>query len=43
MVLKPVGVIHSPYKEKRDAPRQGRRSGEEITLEISTEMSHAVE
>jgi len=34
MKLKPIGVIRSPYKEKKDAPRQGRYSKElsEITV-----------
>ncbi len=34
MKLKQIGVIHSPYKEKKDAPRQGRYSEEisEITI-----------
>jgi len=34
MDLIPIGVIHSPYKERGDAPRQGRLSENEITLEI---------
>jgi tRNA-Thr(GGU) m(6)t(6)A37 methyltransferase TsaA len=34
MELTPIGVIHSPYKERGDAPRQGRLSENEITLEI---------
>jgi tRNA-Thr(GGU) m(6)t(6)A37 methyltransferase TsaA len=34
MNLVPIGVIHSPYKERGDAPRQGRLSDNEITLEI---------
>lgn len=34
MNLIPVGIIHSPYKEKRDAPRQGRLSDCEMILEI---------
>lgn len=42
MELKPIGVIHSPYKEKRDAPRQGRLSGDEIALEIFPEYSQAL-
>lgn len=34
MKLKPIGIINSPYKEKKDAPRQGRYSEEisEITV-----------
>jgi tRNA-Thr(GGU) m(6)t(6)A37 methyltransferase TsaA len=34
MELIPIGVIHSPYKERGDAPHQGRLSENEITLEI---------
>jgi tRNA-Thr(GGU) m(6)t(6)A37 methyltransferase TsaA len=34
MQLNPIGVIHSPYKERGDAPRQGRLSENELTLEI---------
>jgi len=34
MQLTPIGVIHSPYKERGQAPRQGRLSENEITLEI---------
>lgn len=29
-----IGTIHSPYKEKSDAPRQGKYSSEIMTLEI---------
>lgn len=38
MELRPIGVIHSPYKEKKDAPRQGRLSNNEITIEIYPEF-----
>jgi tRNA-Thr(GGU) m(6)t(6)A37 methyltransferase TsaA len=34
MQLKPIGVIHSPYRERGDAPRQGRWSDNEVTLEV---------
>lgn len=34
MKLNPIGVIHSPYKERTQAPRQGRLSDNEIILEI---------
>ncbi len=34
MQLNPIGVIHSPYKERSQAPRQGRLSDNEIILEI---------
>lgn len=34
MQLKPIGMIHSPYKIKGEAPRQGYLSQEEMLLEI---------
>jgi len=34
MELTPIGVIHSPYKERGEAPRQGRLSENESTLEV---------
>lgn len=34
MELVQIGVIHSPYRERGDAPRQGRLSDNEIILEI---------
>ncbi|MEA4906394.1 MAG: tRNA (N6-threonylcarbamoyladenosine(37)-N6)-methyltransferase TrmO [Anaerolineaceae bacterium] len=34
MQLNPIGVIHSPYMQRQDAPRQGRLSDNEITLEV---------
>lgn len=34
MQLNPVGVIHTLYKERGQAPRQGRLSENEATLEI---------
>ena len=39
MKLIPIGVIHSPYKERGDAPRQGSLSQNEITLEIFPEFA----
>ncbi|MDD1694410.1 MAG: tRNA (N6-threonylcarbamoyladenosine(37)-N6)-methyltransferase TrmO [Methanoregula sp.] len=32
--LKRVGVIHSPYMHQEDAPRQGRLSDKESTIEV---------
>lgn len=32
--LRPIGVIRSPYKKRGDAPRQGRLSDVESTIEI---------
>lgn len=34
MQLYPIGVIHTPYKKRSQAPRQGRLSDNEIVLEI---------
>jgi len=42
MELTPIGVIHSPYKERSQAPRQGRLSTNEILLEIFPEFSPAL-
>jgi tRNA (adenine37-N6)-methyltransferase len=42
MQLKPIGVIHSPYKERKDAPRQGRLSDAKITLEIFPEFAQGL-
>jgi tRNA-Thr(GGU) m(6)t(6)A37 methyltransferase TsaA len=43
MQLNPIGVIHSPYKERGDAPRQGRLSDNEITLEVYPQFAAALE
>jgi tRNA-Thr(GGU) m(6)t(6)A37 methyltransferase TsaA len=40
--LKPIGVIHSPYLERGDAPRQGRMSDKEMILEIFPEFGDAL-
>jgi tRNA (adenine37-N6)-methyltransferase len=42
MQLNPIGVIHSPYKERGQAPRQGRLSDNEITLEIYPQFAAAL-
>lgn len=39
MELKPIGVIHSSYKKRGDAPRQGRFSEETVRLEIHSEYA----
>lgn len=39
MELVPIGVIHSPYKSKEDAPFQGRFSEETMELEIYPEYA----
>jgi tRNA-Thr(GGU) m(6)t(6)A37 methyltransferase TsaA len=33
-VLTPIGVIHSSYSEKKDAPFQGRQEMKESTIEL---------
>ncbi|MBN1429782.1 MAG: tRNA (N6-threonylcarbamoyladenosine(37)-N6)-methyltransferase TrmO [Anaerolineae bacterium] len=38
MQLTPIGIIHSPYRERGDAPRQGRLSDNEVTLEIFSQF-----
>jgi len=38
MVLKSIGVIHSPYQKREDIPRQGRRSQEIFEIEIFPEF-----
>lgn len=42
MELKSVGTVHSNFKTHKDAPRQGRFSKEESTLEIYPEYSEAL-
>lgn len=42
MDLVPIGIIHSPYKERGQAPRQGRLSESEITLEIYPQFAAAL-
>lgn len=41
--LNPIGVIHSPYQERDQAPRQGRLSENESTLEIFPPFVDALE
>jgi tRNA-Thr(GGU) m(6)t(6)A37 methyltransferase TsaA len=42
MQMDPIGVIHSPYKVRGDAPRQGRLSDNEITLEVFSPFGAAL-
>jgi tRNA-Thr(GGU) m(6)t(6)A37 methyltransferase TsaA len=37
--LQPIGVIHSPYKEKKGTPHQGRHENKECTIEIFEEYA----
>ncbi|HSO26041.1 MAG TPA: tRNA (N6-threonylcarbamoyladenosine(37)-N6)-methyltransferase TrmO [Methanobacteriaceae archaeon] len=43
MTLKPVGIIHSPFKEKKDSPRQGRYGLEKSEIEIFEEYVEALD
>lgn len=38
MILKPIGVIHTPYKRREDIPRQGRLSSEICEIEVFREF-----
>ena len=40
--LKQIGVIHSPYREQKDAPSQGRHADAESTLEVFREYESAL-
>ncbi len=42
MILKQIGIIHSPYKERKDAPRQGRTKEALFELEIFEEFAPAL-
>ena len=42
-LLKPVGVIHSPYKVSGEAPRQGRLSEACCEIEVFAEFEEALE
>ncbi|MBN2026629.1 MAG: tRNA (N6-threonylcarbamoyladenosine(37)-N6)-methyltransferase TrmO [Actinobacteria bacterium] len=42
MVLKPLGVIASPYRTMNDAPFQGRFSKDESVIEVYDEFAHAL-
>jgi tRNA-Thr(GGU) m(6)t(6)A37 methyltransferase TsaA len=43
MKIKPIGIIHSPYKTKEDAPRQGRYSNETSTIRVFDEFAEGLE
>jgi len=38
-VLKPIGIIHTPYQRREDIPRQGRLSSEICEIEVFEEYS----
>jgi len=33
-LLQPIGVVHSPYREKKGTPYQGRLENKQCTIEI---------
>jgi tRNA (adenine37-N6)-methyltransferase len=41
--LKPIGVIHSPYPRRGDAPRQGRLSDQESEIEVFPEYTEGLQ
>jgi len=41
--LHPVGIIHSPYRKRGDAPRQGRLADTESTIEILPAYTEALQ
>ncbi len=41
--LKSIGVIHSPYFRRGDAPRQGRLSDQESAIEILPEYAEGLQ
>lgn len=43
MELIPIGVIHSPYTNREETPRQGRLSDKESILEIYSEFKEGLE
>lgn len=43
MILKPIGIIHSPFKEKKDSPHQGRYGEEKSEIEVFEEYSEALD
>ena len=42
MELKPIGIIHSPYQDQDNTPRQGFYSEEPVTLEIYPEYTEGL-
>lgn len=42
MLLKPIGVIHTPYRRREDIPRQGRLSVEICEIEIFAPFSEGL-
>lgn len=44
LTVTPIGIVRSPFREKREAPRQGTATGAaEATIELRADLGHAVE
>ena len=41
-VVTPIGIIHSPFRTREGAPRQGRFSDAQVTLEILPEFTEGL-
>jgi len=41
--LKPIGIIHSPYKDRGEAPYQGRRSKKTSRIEVFKEFEEGLQ
>ena len=41
--LSPVGVLHSPLKQREDAPRQGREGAPDAWLEVEPAVAEGLE
>jgi len=41
--LKPIGVIHSPYKDREEAPYQGHKSKETSQIEVFKEFEEGLQ
>jgi formylmethanofuran dehydrogenase subunit E len=42
MLLKPIGIIHSPYKKREDIPRQGKLSREICEIEVYPDFAEGL-
>jgi len=40
--LRQIGVVHSPYRERKDAPFQGKHANDESTLEVFEDYEPAL-
>jgi tRNA-Thr(GGU) m(6)t(6)A37 methyltransferase TsaA len=41
--VKPIGIVRSPLKERRDAPKQGKEGAPDAWIEITPEAMEATE